>query len=166
MSLFHVAFCHFLIKVEHLQDIMTSIECSDPFPKDVHRQCSTQHCNRNTPTSNEHVFRSSAGNPVIEEIREAEEHKVLERDCSDECLHWDGTISIEHVRETSVHVNQQCTDRESIKHCGDNVTLTSVDTKTESVETDTSEDDCWNSEEETKLGLRKSERDWCERSTS
>jgi hypothetical protein len=46
-----------------------------------------------------------------------------------------------------------------VKHSGDNVTLTSVDTKTESVQTDTSENDCWNGEEETKLGLRKSERD-------
>ena len=87
MSISYVSFFQFLIKVEQFEDIVTSIECADPLPKDVHRQCSTQHSNRNTPTSNEHVFRSSTRNPVIEEIREPKEHKVLERNSSDECLH-------------------------------------------------------------------------------
>ena len=73
--------------MEHLEDIVTSIECPDPLPKNVHRQSGQQNSNGNTPTCNEHDSRSRTSDPVIEKIREPEEHEVFERDCSDERLH-------------------------------------------------------------------------------
>jgi len=118
---------------------MTSIKCPNPFSIDIHRYSRQQNSNPHTSTSNKHNPCPSRRNPIIKEIRKSKEHEILECNSSNKRLHRVLTISIQHVREASVHIDQQCTNSKSIENRRDNVTLSSIDTQAEAVKTDTSE---------------------------
>lgn len=143
-----------LNKSESFEDIVTSIESSDPLPENVHRKRSHQNGNRDTSTCNKHLSCSIFGDPVIEEIREAKKHKILECSSGNESLHGDGSIGIEHIGEAGVHVNKEGTDSETVEDSSDDEALAGIDSETESVKTNTGQDDARNGEEETEFRLR------------
>ena len=77
----------YLVKMEHLQEIVTSVECPDLLSKDVHRKGRHKDAEGYTSTSNEHQSWTIVRDPVVEEVGETEEHKVLECGGGDERFH-------------------------------------------------------------------------------
>lgn len=78
-----------LIEMEYLQEIVTSIECSDLLAKDVHWEGGEKNAEGDASAGNEHQSWAIVGDPVVEEIGEPKEHKVLECCCRNECFHRD-----------------------------------------------------------------------------
>jgi len=118
---------------------MTSIESSNPFSIDIHRDSRQQNPNPHTSTGNKHNPRPSRRNPIIKEIRKPKKHEILECHGSNKRLHRVLTISIQHVREAGVHIDQQRANGETVEDGSDNVTLSGVDSQTEAVKTDAGE---------------------------
>jgi len=116
---------------------VTSIESPDPLPENIHRKGSQQNGNRDTSACNKHLSWSILRDPVIEEIREAEEHKVFECSSGNKRLHGDRSIGIEHIGEAGVHVDKKGTNSETVEDSSDNEALAGIDSETEAVETNT-----------------------------
>jgi hypothetical protein len=83
-----------LVQIEFLENIMSSIERPNFLSKNIHRQSSEKDSDRHAPTRDEHQSHTSCCSPIVEKIRESEEHKILECDRGHECLHGYGAIRI------------------------------------------------------------------------
>lgn len=127
--------------MKQLQKIITGVERPDLLSKDIHWQGGSKNSNCHTSTYDEHALGTIVCNPVVEKVRKSKKHEILECGGSDKRLHGNRSVGIEHVCETSVHIDQQCTDSEAVKHGADDVSLSGIDSETESVETDSGQDE-------------------------
>jgi hypothetical protein len=141
------------VQMQPFQNIMTRIESPNSLPEEIHWRSRQQNRNGNTPTHKKHVLCPSTRNPIVEKVGKAEKHKVFECDRGDKGFHGDGTVGIEHVGEAGVHVDDESPDRETVKHSGDNEALSGIDSETETVETDTRENDRRSRKVETEFRL-------------
>lgn len=73
--------------MEHLQEIVTSIESPHLLSENVHRNGRKKDTEGDSSASDEHQSWAVVGNPIVEEVGEAEEHDVLEGGGRNECLH-------------------------------------------------------------------------------
>lgn len=139
--------------MEPFQNIMTRIESPDPLPEEIHWRSGQKDGNCHTPTHEKHIFCTGTLNPVIEKVGKAEKHKVFECDGRDKRFHGDGAVGVEHIGEAGVHVDNESSNGETVKHAGDDVALSGIDSETKSVEADATKNDRRGRKVETEFGL-------------